>query len=86
LRGTVLKCAAQEIPQIDPPEAEKKASYLFKDGNSLLAKRESSSGRPRRPCQDAHEKPRLPHPVAEVELSNLPEEEPQAKEESKRST
>lgn len=56
------------------------------DGSSLLTQRESSSSRTRRPCQDAHEKPRLPHPVAEVELSRLPEEEPQANEESKRST
>jgi len=29
LRGCVLKCAAQEIPQIDPPEAEKRAIYVM---------------------------------------------------------
>ncbi len=27
MRGTVLKYAAQEIPQIDPPEAEKRAIF-----------------------------------------------------------
>jgi len=30
LRGGVLKYAAQEIPQIDPPEAEKRAIYGWK--------------------------------------------------------
>ncbi len=30
LRGTVLEYAAQEIPQIDPPETEKRAIYGWK--------------------------------------------------------
>jgi len=30
LRGGVLNCAAQEIPQIDPPEAKQRAIYGWK--------------------------------------------------------
>jgi len=30
LRGGLLRYAAQEIPQIDPPEAEKRAIYAWK--------------------------------------------------------
>ena len=32
--GTVLEYAAQEIPQIDPPEAEKRAIYGWKLANT----------------------------------------------------
>ncbi len=34
MRGTVLTYAAQEIPQIDPPEAEKRAIYGLKLGKT----------------------------------------------------
>ena len=49
LRGGVPTYAAQEIPQIDPPEAEKKAIYGWKL-NSFVINGTSQARRAIKPC------------------------------------